>query len=85
MADPSDAKVAGGKKLEAGQTLPFPPKPANVAAAKDSAAIDKFFAAGYTYDDAVKLAKLWKLSSPSDAKIAAGKKLLAGQTLPIKP
>jgi hypothetical protein len=85
MADPSDAKVAAGKKLEAGQKLPIAPKPENVEAAKESAAIAKFFAAGYTYDDAVRLAALWKLKDAHAAKVAAGEKLLAGQTLPIKP
>jgi hypothetical protein len=85
MPNPSDAKVAAGKKLEAGQKLPIAPKPANVAAAKESAAVAKFFAAGYTYDDAVKLAALWKLKDAYAAKVAGGEKLLAGQTLPIKP
>jgi hypothetical protein len=85
MSDPSDAKVAAGKKLEAGQTLPIAPKPANVAAAKENAAVAKFFAAGYTYADAVRLAALWKLDSAHAAKVAGGQKLLAGQTLPIKP
>jgi len=85
MPDPSDAKVAAGKKLEAGQKLPIQPKPANVAAAKESAAVDKFYAAGYNYADAVKLATLWKLNDAYAAKVAGGEKLLAGQTLPIKP
>ncbi len=85
LPDPSDAKVAAGKKLEAGEKLPIEPKPANVAAAKESAAVDKFFAAGYDYDDAVRLAALWKLSDPHAAKVAAGEKLLAGETLPLKP
>jgi len=85
LPDPSQAKVAAGKKLEAGQTLPVAPKPANVAAAKESAAVDKFSTAGYTYNDAVKLAELWKLPDAYAAKVAGGEKLLAGQTLPIKP
>lgn len=85
MSDPSEAKVAAGEKLEAGQKLPIAPKPANVAAAKTAAAVEKFFAAGYTYEDAVELATLWKLPDAYAAKVAAGEKLLAGQTLPIKP
>ena len=44
-----------------------------------------FFAAGYDYADAVKLAKLWHTVDPYHAKIEGGKRLLAGQTLPIKP
>ena len=85
LPDPSQAKVVAGRKLEAGQKLPIAPKPENVAAAKDSAAVAKFFAAGYTYDDAVQLANLWKLKDAYAAKVAGGEKLLAGQTLPIKP
>jgi hypothetical protein len=85
LPDPSDAKVAAGKKLEAGQTLPIQPQPANVATAKEAQAVDKFFAAGYTYQDAVQLAALWKLPNAHAAKVAGGQKLLAGQTLPIQP
>jgi hypothetical protein len=85
LSDPSEAKVVAGKKLEDGQKLPIEPQPANVAAAKESAAVDKFFAAGYDYDDAVRLATLWKLNDAYAAKVAAGEKLLAGETLPIKP
>jgi len=85
LDDPSRAKVDAGKLLESGQTLPIQPKPENVAAARESAAIDKFYAAGYTYDDAVQLAALWHLKDAGAAKIAAGEKLLAGQTLPINP
>jgi hypothetical protein len=33
----------------------------------------------------VTLAKLWKKSDPYQAKIEGGKKLLAGETLPIRP
>ena len=47
--------------------------------------MNAFFAAGYDYDDAVKLARLWKKSDPYQAKIEGGKRLLAGDTLPIKP
>jgi hypothetical protein len=85
LPNPSDAKVAAGKKLEAGEKLPIEPKPANVAAARESAAVAKFFSAGYTYDDAVELAALWKLPDAYAAKVAGGEKLLAGQPLPIKP
>jgi hypothetical protein len=83
--DAYGAKVEGGTKLLAGQTLPFAPKPANVETAKQQVDIDAFFAAGYGYDDAVKLARIWKTKDAQAAKIEGGKKLLAGQTLPIKP
>ncbi|BCY12937.1 hypothetical protein [Actinoplanes sp. L3-i22] len=85
LKTPYDAKVAGGKKLLAGQHLPFKPNPATAQENREGIQVDAFFAKGYNYDDAVKLAKLWKLKTPYDAKVAGGKQLLAGQTLPIKP
>jgi hypothetical protein len=83
-ADAYEAKVLGGRKLLAGETLPVKPSP-GVADAKVQRQVEAFFAAGYDYDDAVKLARLWKLSDPTDAKAEAGKRLLAGRTLPIRP
>ncbi|MEV6846221.1 hypothetical protein [Actinoplanes sp. NPDC051411] len=84
LSDPSDAKVMGGKKLEAHQTLPIKPKAANVKAAKEQTAVLKFWDAGYTQADVVKLAKIWHVST-YQAKVEGGQKLLAGETLPIKP
>jgi hypothetical protein len=84
LADPTDAKIKAGKKIEAHQPLPFKPKPANVSAAKEQAALDKFFAAGYDIPQAEQLGKLWHVST-YQSKIQGGKKLLAGETLPIKP
>ncbi len=84
-ADAYEAKVLGGKKLLAGERLPGGPGTGNEAIAKVQRQVEAFFAAGYDYDDAVKLAKLWKLSDPSDAKAEAGKRLLAGRTLPFRP
>jgi hypothetical protein len=85
LDDAYAAKVAGGKKLEAGEKLPIKPSPAGIADAEDAAALEAYFAAGYGYDDAVKLAKLWKIKTASEAKVAAGEKLLDGKKLPIKP
>ena len=85
LDDVYQAKIDAGKKIEAGERLPIKPQPENVAAAKEARAVEKFFDEGYDYDDAVKLAKLWKLETAYDAKVAGGKKLLAGETLPIKP
>jgi hypothetical protein len=82
-AAPYEAKAAAGRKLEAGETLPI--APGSAAAESDSnAAVNKFFDAGYTYDDAVALAKLWG-GDPYEAKATAGQKLLNGETLPVKP
>ncbi|GAA0568906.1 hypothetical protein GCM10010172_61540 [Paractinoplanes ferrugineus] len=85
LSDPSDAKVMAGKKLLAGETLPVQPKPANVKAAKEEKQVAAFFNKGYSVEDAVKLAKIWHLKDAWSAKIEGGKRILAGQSLPIKP
>ncbi len=84
LAEPYEAKVEGGKRLLAGDELPIKPDPANVAIAKEAERANAFFDAGYDYDDAVKLAKLWKME-PFEAKVEGGKRLLAGDELPIRP
>ena len=78
-------KAEAGRRLLAGETLPVKPVEENVLSAKEMAQLDAYFAANYDYNDAVKLAKLWKLKDPYAAKVAGGKKLLAGETLPIRP
>jgi len=83
--DPSTIKAEAGRRLLAGQTLPFRPSAAGVATAAEGADLNAFFSAGYTYDDAVELAQLWKISDPYQAKIDAGQKLLDGVALPIAP
>jgi hypothetical protein len=85
LKDPSDAKLAAGKKLLAGETLPIKPKPANVKAAKEEKQVEAFFKKGYDVDDAIKLAKIWHLKDAYAAKVEGGKRILAGQTLPLQP
>lgn len=85
MSDPSAAKYLAGKKLLAGEKLPVKPTAAGVKAGLEMKRIDAFFSAGYDYNDAVKLQKLWKTKDAYGAKVEGGKRLLAGQTLPIKP
>ena len=81
-------KAEAGRRLLAGETLPIKPTPDSegeeITPAQQKK-LDAYFAAGYNYDDAVKLAKLWKKSDPYQAKIEGGKRLLAGDKLPIKP
>jgi hypothetical protein len=84
LAEPSDAKIAAGKKLEADRRLPFPPAAANLRTARDEAAKQRFWDAGYDSKDAEKLSRLWHVSV-SQAKVEGGQKLLAGETLPIRP
>ncbi|MCY1141246.1 hypothetical protein OWR29_24880 [Actinoplanes sp. Pm04-4] len=85
IKDPSDAKLEAGKRLLAGQELPVKPTAEGVKEALTSKRVSKFFDAGYEIEDAVKLAKLWNLKDAWAAKIEGGKRLLAGQTLPIQP
>jgi len=90
-ADIGTVKAEAGRRLLAGQQLPIKPGPEAPATgsggtgSKEAARVDAFFAAGYDYHDAVKLARLWKQSDPYQAKVLGGKKLLAGDTLPIRP
>ena len=76
VTDIGQVKADAGQKLIAGQTLPIRPS---------APALDAYFAAGYTYNDAVTLGKLWHETDIGQIKSEAGQKLLAGQTLPIAP
>ncbi|HEX5200371.1 hypothetical protein ACFQS1_24475 [Paractinoplanes rhizophilus] len=85
LADPSDAKTKAGKKLLAHETLPVKPKPANIKAAKEAKQVEAFFKKGYDVDDAIQLSKIWHLKTAYQAKVEGGKRILAGQTLPLQP
>ena len=82
-ADPYSAKVEGGKRLLAHKKLPI--EPSNPEQGKEQARVNAYFEAGYTYDDAVRLATLWKKADPYSAKVEAGKRILAGDEMPFKP
>lgn len=58
---------------------------APVAETPGQKAADDFYAKGYTYDDAVALAKTWNLADAWSAKVKGGTELEAGQALPIAP
>ncbi|MDQ1496517.1 MAG: hypothetical protein QOG69_3000, partial [Actinomycetota bacterium] len=87
--DTTQIKADAGQKLLAGQTLPIPASgpiaPSSSAPSSADPALTAYFAAGYTYDDAVTLGKLWHETDIAKIKADAGQKLLAGQTLPIAP
>lgn len=89
--DIGQVKADAGQKLLAGQTLPISPStptaPSDSAPASsaDDPALAAYFAAGYNYNDAVTLGKLWHESDIGLVKADAGRKLLDGQTLPIAP
>lgn len=83
--DTGAVKAEAGRRILAGESLPIRPKPENVVDVKEQARAEAFFAAGYDYDDAAELAKLWKLDEPYQAKVEGGKRLLAGDELPLRP
>jgi hypothetical protein len=88
LPDASAAKTEGGRQLLAGKKLPIEPSGdtgLTAAQLQTQLRVDAFFARGYDYNDAVTLGKLWKTGTPYDAKVLGGEKLLAGETLPIKP
>ncbi len=87
LSNPGDAKAEAGKRLLAGETLPGGVKPdqKQVEEGKKARLANLFWDAGYDGADAEKLAKLWKLDDTYSAKVEAGRRLKAGETLPIKP
>jgi hypothetical protein len=76
-------KAEAGLKLLEGQTLPIPPS--GTPETKTEMDQDAFFAAGYDYDDAVALGRLWNETNLDQVKADAGAKILAGQALPVQP
>jgi len=80
--DLSSVKVRAGRNILAGR--PVSARPRDLPTATTS--IRAFRQAGYGYDDAVLLARLWGAGlSPADAKVRAGTKLLDGAALPTRP
>lgn len=90
--DLSQVKVEAGQKLENGEPLPVQPSGKTNADTPDSpvgsqqmSAVNVFFNAGYTYEDAVQLSQIWHTPSAYQAKVEAGQKLENGDQLPIQP
>lgn len=78
----SGATMFGGEELAYGHALPITPSGAYPS---DGLAVQTLHDAGYTLDDDVALAKQWNIADLREAKVTAGRKLIAGQTLPIQP
>jgi hypothetical protein len=85
---PAQAKAQAGRTLLIGQQPPVRPGQ-TAATVSDDAALAAYFASGYDYQDAVRLAAIWHQGKDGDdltsTKTAAGRKLLAGITLPVRP
>ena len=94
-----EAKVAAGKMLIAGQSLPVQPSRGAAIAAGgpvpggDCDALSQqqedfaleFTDQGYTWDDAKELARLWGSPDTLSAKVQAGEALRSNVILPIAP
>lgn len=78
-------KAEAGQKLLDGQSLPIQPSGGSDESGGQAASLQAYFAGGYDYNDAVKLARLWRSDNIGQIKVRAGEKLLHGQSLPIQP
>jgi hypothetical protein len=82
-SDTYQVKADAGQKLLDGKTLPI--APSGTPESQSQKATGAFFAAGYDYDDAVTLGKMWHETDLGKVKADAGRKLIEGQKLPIAP
>ena len=81
--DATATKAQAGQLLLDGQTPPIAPGGAPAQSGDlDQAALDAFWAAGYTEQDLAELAELWHTDTAS-AKAKAGQLILDGAPLPL--
>jgi hypothetical protein len=92
--DIEGVKAEAGLLLLEGQTLPVTPSgpdsappvtPSGPVVTYSQKDINAYFAAGYNYQDALALGRLWHKTDTVGVKTEAGRKLLNGETLPIAP
>jgi hypothetical protein len=72
------------KQKSAGQTAPAA-TPDVATDPQQESDYQAYFNAGYSYDDAVALGKIWNETDTDQVKAQAGQKLIDGDTLPVKP
>lgn len=87
VGSPLEAKVKAGERLIRSMALPSQvthrlPDGSEPATITPAMALDAFYGAGYDYADAEELAGIWRVGSPYDAKIKAGKRLIQRLALP---
>ena len=88
-----DVVAAAGEALRRGEELPVAPRstPAlsgtgfSDATGYPAGAFQAYASGGWTYDDAVALARLWDAQSTVEAKAIAGARLQAGLDVPLAP
>ena len=82
-------KAEAGRRVLAGEALPSPAaadprRSADSADLEDEWALRVYADRGYDYQDAMTLARLWQTDT-DQAKVLAGRRLLAGETVPVRP
>lgn len=84
--DDTDTKARAGQMILDGEQLPFAPGTyaSPGTSAGDQAALEEFWAAGYTVEDVAALSALWNTDT-METKTMAGQALLDGETLPVEP
>ncbi|MBE1876680.1 hypothetical protein [Myceligenerans pegani] len=77
--DATSAKARAGQMIVDGETVPVAP---NSSGEPEVRAAVAFSDAGYTFEDAKRLAELWQVDV-GDAKVRAGRMIMDGQTVPV--
>jgi hypothetical protein len=83
QSDATTAKARAGQLLLDGDPVPVAPG-SHAESGPDDAALDAFWDAGYTFEDAQALAELWQVDT-GDAKARAGQLLLSDDDVPVAP
>ncbi|MBB4692900.1 hypothetical protein [Paractinoplanes abujensis] len=84
-ADPAHAGPPGPSRAGRARAASSGPAAGGAERRAGARELDAFFNAGYHWAQAEQLARLWNIEDPADAKIVAGRRLLAGQRLPVAP
>ncbi|WP_250030784.1 hypothetical protein [Paractinoplanes maris] len=79
---PGRPATSGGSRVSS-PPVSGPPTAPDTASGRDP--LNAYFGAGYGWDEAEKLARLWRLDDPGDAKVEAGRRLINGEPLPLRP
>jgi hypothetical protein len=82
QTDVTATKARAGQMILDGDPLPVSPGSTVPVPGADDAAFDAFWDAGYTFEDAERLAELWQVEV-AESKVRAGQMVLDGQVPPV--
>ncbi|MBI9115408.1 hypothetical protein [Sanguibacter suaedae] len=82
QTDVTATKARAGQMILDGDPLPVSPGSTVPVRGVDDAAFDAFWDAGYTFEDAERLAELWQVEV-AESKVRAGQMVLDGQAPPV--